>query len=199
MKLTSSLIICTLGIAAYAPTPTFAGQPSDWSKIPTKSVTLFYPGESTYQWLRTPAHKKGDKQVKKGRACITCHEDDEVDIGKNTVSGKILEPNPIAGKSGSVKLAIQAAHDDDYLYFRFNWKTGAKREGRMHNYVRYDGKQWKFYGSHRASSKVRSGKQPPLYEDRLAIMLDDGKVKGFAKQGCWLNYLADYDAADAQS
>ena len=54
MKLTSSVIIVTLGVAAYAPTPTLAGQPSDWSKIPTKLVTLFYPGESTYQWLRTP-------------------------------------------------------------------------------------------------------------------------------------------------
>ncbi len=104
----------------------------------------------------------------------------------NAVSGKNIEPGPIPGKNGFVKLAIQAAHDSEYLYFRFRWNTNAKREGRMHNYVRYDGKAWKFYGSHRASSNVRSGKEPPLYEDRLAIILDDGKVKDFANQGCWV-------------
>ena len=173
-------------LAVGASAPAFSGPPADWSNIATKSFTLFYPGESTYQWLRSPAHRKGDKQVKRGKSCISCHEDDEQDMGKNTVSGKILEPNPIPGKNGSMKLAVQAAHDDTYLYFRFGWKTNAKREGRMHNYVRFDGTAWKFYGSHRASKKVRSGAQPPLYEDRLAIMLDDGKVKDFAKHGCWV-------------
>lgn len=41
-------------------------------------------------------------------------------------------------------------------------------------------------GGHRGNKAVRAGTQPPLYEDRLAIMLDDGKVARFAKQGCWL-------------
>ncbi len=180
------MIVCTAGTIAWASAPALSAPPSDWSNIPTKTLTLFYPGQSTYQWLLSPAHKKGNKQVKKGKSCYSCHEDDEEDIGNEIVSGKTLEPDPIPGKNGSVKLAIQAAHDNEYLYFRFRWKTNADREGRMHNYVRYDGKAWKFYGSHRASPKVRSGQEPPLYEDRLAIMLDDGKVKDFAKQGCWV-------------
>jgi hypothetical protein len=33
---------------------------------------------------------------------------------------------------------------------------------------------------------VQEGKQPAIYEDRLTLMLDDGKVPLFAKQGCWL-------------
>ena len=33
---------------------------------------------------------------------------------------------------------------------------------------------------------VREGKEPGIYEDRLAIMIDDGKVPGFAEQGCWM-------------
>ena len=33
---------------------------------------------------------------------------------------------------------------------------------------------------------VQDGKQPGIYEDRMSIMIDDGKVPGFAKQGCWL-------------
>ena len=42
---------------------------------------------------------------------------------------------------------------------------------RMHDYVRFDGKEWKWYGHDRNSKEVRSGEQPALYEDRLAIML----------------------------
>jgi hypothetical protein len=173
-------------LAAGPSVSVYSAPPEDWSTIATKTITLFYPGESTYDWLLSPAHKKGNKQIPKGKSCVTCHEGEEEAIGNNTASGRKLEPTPIPGKNGFVKLAVQAAHDSDYLYFRFRWKTNGEREGRMHNYARYDGEGWTFYGSHRASAKVKSGAQPPLYEDRLAIMLDDGKVPGFAQHGCWV-------------
>ena len=166
-------------------TPAVSAQP-DWSKIPTKAVKLFYPGQSSYQWLRSPDHKKGDKQVKRGKSCFSCHEDDEQDMGNLIVSGKNLEPNPIPGKNGTIDLAVQAAYDDSNLYFRFQWKTNMNRPGQMHNYLRFDGKKWAFYGGPRSNKKVRDGAAPPLYEDRLALMIDDGKVPLFANQGCWL-------------
>jgi hypothetical protein len=56
----------------------------------------------------------------------------------------------------------------------------------MHDYVRFDGKEWKWYGHDRNDKAVRAGQQPALYEDRFSIMLDDGKVPRFAQQGCWL-------------
>jgi cytochrome c551/c552 len=181
-------LLAAAGALLLLPATGLAADPAtiDWSKVPTKTVKLFYPGQGGYEWLLTPDHKKGDKQVAEGKACVSCHEGDEADIGNKLVKGGPLEPTPIAGKNGAVDLAVQAAHDADYLYFRFQWITNMKREGRMHNYMRFDGKEWKFWGSHRASESVRTGKQPPLYEDRLAIMLDDGKVPLFAQQGCWL-------------
>ena len=108
-------------------------------------------------------------------------------MGNLMVAGKRLEPAPIPGKNGTIELAVQAAHDDDYLYWRFGWKSNMNREGRMHDYMMFDGKTWTFYGSHRAKDAVREGKMPPLYEDRLAIMVDDGSVPLFAQQGCWLS------------
>lgn len=33
---------------------------------------------------------------------------------------------------------------------------------------------------------MQEGRQVPIYEDRLTLMIDDGKVAGFDKQGCWL-------------
>jgi hypothetical protein len=81
---------------------------------------------------------------------------------------------------------VQAAYDAENLYFRFQWPTNMNRPGDMHNYMRYDGEKWAFYGGPRSSKKVRNGSQPPLYEDRLAIMIDDGSVPNFKEQGCWL-------------
>jgi hypothetical protein len=158
----------------------------NWSAAPTKTVTLFYPGQSSYPWLRSSKHKRANKKTAQGEACVSCHEGEEADIGNLIVSGKRLEPNPIPGKEGVKDLKVQALYDSEYLYFRFQYKSQLDREGRMHNMIRYDGKEWKWYGSHRASDKVRSGKQPPIYEDRLAIMIDDGSVPMFAEQGCWL-------------
>ena len=176
-----------IGLAAGLIGPALAADPQsiDWSKIPTKSVTLFYPGQSTYDWLVSPGHP-GAKLVEQGQACRTCHEGSEKTRGDKIVKGGNLEPTPIAGKNGAIAVAVQAAHDAEYVYFRFRWKTNLKREGRMHDYVRFDGKQWKWYGHDRNDKAVRSGEQPALYEDRFSIMLDDGKVARFAQQGCWL-------------
>ena len=167
--------------------PALSAEPQsiDWSKIPTKSVTLFYPGESTYEWLRSPGHA-GAKQVSEGLACLTCHKGSERARGEKIVKGGAVEPTPIPGKNGAVDVAVQAAHDSEYVYFRFQWKTNMNREGRMHDYVRFDGTKWKWYGHDRNDGSVRSGEQPPLYEDRFSIMLDDGKVPLYAQQGCWL-------------
>jgi len=180
-----TVIYSTLIASAYSYN-TLADEPANWSNIPVKTVKLFYPGQSSYQWLRSKAHKRADKKVIAGDSCVSCHEGEEEDIGNLIVSGKKLEPSPIPGKQGVKDLLVQAAHDNEYLYMRFQWKSQLNREGRMHNMIRYDGKDWKFYGSHRASSKVTKDGQPALYEDRLAIMLDDGTVTGFAAQGCWL-------------
>ena len=157
----------------------------DWSKIPQKPVVLFYPAESTYDWIVGKEHR-GARSVLQGKSCVSCHEADEKDIGEKVVKGGNVEPTPIAGKNGVIDLTVQAAHDAEYIYFRFQWKSNLNREGRMHDYMRFDGKAWKWYGHDRNDKVVRSGAQPPLYEDRFSIMLDDGKVPMFAKQGCWL-------------
>jgi ethylbenzene dehydrogenase len=167
--------------------PLFAAVPADWSKIPAKKVVLFYPGQSTYQWLRGPEHKKGaNKKVEKGGACASCHEGEEAEIGKKIASGQRLEPAKLGAKNGAIELAVQAAHDDKNLYLRFQWKTKNDFPGSAYPFYRFDGKDWVKYGEPNLSAAVRDGKQPAVYEDRLSIMLDDGKVPHFKQQGCWL-------------
>lgn len=177
-----------VSLAAFASFPTLAADVAtiDWSKVPAKSVKLFYPGQSSYNWLLSSAHKKGDKAVPRGRACVTCHEDDETNMGNKLVKGGPLEPTPIAGKQGTLDLTVQAAHDDKNLYLRFQWATQAKVPGDAYPQLRFDGKEWKRYGAQRLNKAVRAGEMQAIYEDRLSLMIDDGKVKNFDKQGCWL-------------
>ena len=42
------------------------------------------------------------------------------------------------------------------------------RAGQMHDYMMFDGEKWAFIGGPRSKEAVRSGAQPPLYEDRLS-------------------------------
>lgn len=159
----------------------------DWSKVPAKAFTLFYPGQSTYEWLLTPDHKKGDKQVPQGKACLSCHEGDEADIGDKLVKGGPLEPTPISGKVGSIKTTVQAAYDKEHFYMRASWPA-AKDASAFHNYVGLKDGKWGTYGSNRTNKDVRDGKAKVSYEERFNVMLGDnkGSVANFANQGCWV-------------
>ncbi len=160
----------------------------NWDKIPATKVALYYPGQSSYQWLRSEAHAGAAKETARGDACTSCHDDpkEEQRQGAKILNGKHpLEPQIAAlkGKNGHVDMAIQAAYDDKNAYLRFQWKGQVM--GTEHPYMRFDGKEWKKYGDTATNKSVTAGKTPALYESRLSVMLDDGKVPGFANQGCW--------------
>ena len=175
-----------LGLSVIAAAPAMAADPAkiNWSKVPVATVTLFYPGQSSYEWLRTD--HPGAKSVMDGQACVTCHKGQEKAKGDKLVKGGPLEPMPVKGKNGSVDLKFQVAYDAKNAYLRFQWKTLNAYPGSEHQYLRFDGKEWKVYGYPKLDRVVQEGKQPGIYEDRMTIMIDDGKVPLFAQQGCWL-------------
>ena len=183
MKTTASIF----GLTVLACASALAADPAtiDWTRIPATTVTLFYPGQSSYEWLRSEKHE-GAKRVGAGAACVMCHEGEEKAKGERIVKGGPLEPAAVEGKNGSIPLTVQAAYDAKSAYLRFQWKTRNPFGGTEHQYLRYDGKEWKVWGYPKLDQVVRDGKQPGIYEDRMTIMIDDGKVPGFAKQGCWL-------------
>ena len=188
-KIPLSLVRLVLSLNFLAAGGASAADPAtiDWSKIPATSMTLFYPGQSSYEWLRND-HRggKGAAAVKREEACVKCHEGEEKTLGSNLVKQGSLEPTPIAGKNGSVDYKIQVAYDARNAYFRAQWKTQNPFPGTEHQYLRFDGKDWKVYGYPKLDKVVREGKEPAIYEDRMTIMIDDGKVPLYAKHGCWL-------------
>jgi hypothetical protein len=157
----------------------------NWVSVPTKTLTLFYPGQSSYQWLHSSDHP-GAQVVTGGGACLTCHKGSEEKLGNKLVKANKLEPTPVEGKNGAIQLSIQVAYDNENAYFRAQWKTRNNHAGEAHQFVRFDGKEWKTYGFPKLDAVVQKGEQPGIYEDRFSIMIDDGGVPGFANQGCWL-------------
>jgi hypothetical protein len=164
----------------------------NWDKVPVSKVALFYPGQSSYQWLRSEAHKGANKETVRGDACTSCHDDEteEATQGAKILSGKHpLEPHAdkLKGKSGHIDMTVQAAYDDKNAYLRFQYQNNNKTHpGNDYPAYRFDGKEWKSYGGMRLNKSVLEGKTPVVYENRLSVMLDDGKVPGFANQGCWI-------------
>lgn len=144
----------------------------DWSKAPQRKMTLFYPGQSSLEWvMNKPDHSAVPDIVDKKRSCAKCHEGDAHEIGDKIVAGKpvgssktVLEPTPPAGKVGSIPVMFQAAHDGSKIYFRFEWvppQTGTKK---------LDTKN----------------------EVKLTMMFDGGgTVEGAELNGCWATCHTD--------
>jgi hypothetical protein len=144
----------------------------DWSKVPQRKMTLFYPGQASLEWvMNKPDHSAVPDIVNKKRTCAKCHEGDANEIGDNIVAGKplgssktVLEPTPPAGKVGSIPVMFQAAHDGDKIYFRFEW----------------------------VPPKIGTKKLDKKNEVKLTMMFDGGgTVEGAEINGCWATCHSD--------
>ncbi|WJW75429.1 NapC/NirT family cytochrome c [Thiohalobacter sp. IOR34] len=158
--------------AAPAAAPAAAsGSGIDWSSVPATEIVLFYPGQASLEWVLNGRDHGGARPLKAGDRCYDCHEGEEADIGDLIVSGEKVEPTPIPGKRGSIPLSVQAAHDSDYLYLRFQWPAG----------------------EHTPAPFVEGGKMDPENPIKLAVMLatDDEKVEFADRAGCWQTCHAD--------
>lgn len=181
LALAAAVALAAIGSMSVRTAPS-----ADWSKIPARTVKLFFPGQSSHQWLRSKKHEGADEASMRGDSCISCHEGEEEEMGRNIAGAATLEPHPIEGKQGSIDLNVQVAHDGENLYMRFQWKTRNPHPGTAHPHWRFDGREWKQAGWPRLDERVWADEQPAIYEDRLSIMMDDRSVPMFAEQGCWL-------------
>ena len=134
--------------------------PPDWSKVPAKTVTVFYPGVASMEWTLTGTEHGGARGMRKGETCASCHDGETADMGKKIVSGQKLEPDVASakGRAPAIPVNVQAAHDGTNLYMRFQWKAPAPA------------------GARKIDEKNAT---------KLAVMLDDNKVEYGALGGCW--------------
>jgi len=141
----------------------------DWSDVPSREVVLFYPGQSSMEWVLRGKDHGGARPFKAGDRCFDCHDEEAADIGEKIVTGEKLEPTVIPGKRGSIPVTVQAAHDDANLYLRFSWPEG----------------------EHAPVPFVDGGKMDPDNPMKLAMMIATDEVEYADRAGCWGTCHAD--------
>jgi len=159
--------------AAAAATPAASTITSlDWSKVPSRQIKVFYPGQAGLEWVMNKAdHSSAADIIEKKRACAKCHEGDANEVGAAIVAGKpvgvsktVMEPNPPTGKVGFIPVTFQTAHDGSKIYFRFEWVPPQNGDKKM----------------------------DPKNEVKLTMMFDGGgTVEGSDQNGCWATCHVD--------
>ncbi|MCP4009786.1 MAG: cytochrome C552, partial [Proteobacteria bacterium] len=150
--------------AATSAAPGGAGFGIDWSDVPSREITVFYPGQTSMEWVLNGRDHGGARAfVKSGDTCASCHDQEAAAMGEKMVTGEKAEPTPIPGKRGSIPVNVQAAHDDANLYLRFEWQDT----------------------EHVAVPFVDGGKMDPENPVKLAVMLATNDLEYADKAGCW--------------
>ncbi len=161
----AAAVVAAAAAATSAPS---GGMDVNWSGIEPVEITLFYPGQASLEWTLKGSDHGGKRAFATGDRCFDCHEDEEVDIGDLIVTGEKLEPTPIPEKRGYIPVEIQAAHDNEFLYMRFQWTDT----------------------DHAPVPFADGGKMDPENQIKLALMIatdneDDPKVEYAERAGCW--------------
>jgi cytochrome c-type protein NapC len=141
----------------------------NWDSVPASETTLFYPGQTSMEWILTGSDHGGVRAFKKGDRCFECHSQEAQDMGAKMVSGQKAEKTPIPGKRPAFPLKVKAAYDAENLYLRLEFPAGA----------------------HADVPFAKGGKLDPDNEVKVAMMIDGGKVDMAARSGCWTSCHAD--------
>lgn len=147
------------------------GSGLDWSAAPAREITLFYPGQSSMEWILGREHG-GKRAFSTGDRCVDCHDEEAADMGQRMVTGEKLEPNVIPGKRPAIPVSVQAMYDDTNLYLRFQWADG----------------------EHAPVPFVEGGKMDPKNAMKLAIMFATDEVEYADRAGCWGTCHADLNS-----
>jgi mono/diheme cytochrome c family protein len=105
----------------------------DWGQVDAKTIKTFYPGVSSWDFMKGKDHGTGANVVKKmGKSCADCHvgKDGSYDIKSDQIisgelkmvaSGDAFEPEPLTGMPGFKDVSLQAAYDAENIYLRLQW------------------------------------------------------------------------------
>ncbi|VAW13906.1 Cytochrome c-type protein NapC [hydrothermal vent metagenome] len=138
----------------------------DWSGVPVTTVTLFYPGQTSFEWMLSGRDHGGARPfTKAGDRCSTCHAQEIKKMGELIVSGEKAEATPIPGKRGYVDLRVQASYDDSDIHLRFQWPDTP----------------------HVPVPFTDGGKLDPDNQTKLSVMIAGASVEYAEQAGCWVS------------
>lgn len=100
-----------------------AGLPASAAESGPVTLTLFQPGQSSWEWLLIPSSHDGGKRMREGKSCLYCHAGEEQAIGNLVASGEKLEPSPVPGLPGTLELTVRHGVDDQVAWFEMSWQS----------------------------------------------------------------------------
>ncbi|MBM3554127.1 MAG: cytochrome C552 [Alphaproteobacteria bacterium] len=157
----------TAAAAPAAPAAASASASSgggDWGRVEAVVVPLFYPGQSSYEWILTGKDHGGARAfLRAGDKCSTCHAKETKEMGAKIVSGQKVETTPIPGKRAFIDLKVQAAHDGANLMLRFQWPDAP----------------------HTPAPFVPGGKMDAKNQVKIAFMIAGTGIERADQAGCW--------------
>ncbi len=155
---------------AVADGPAAGGSAADsgfglaWDSVPSQQLTLFYPGQTSMEWVLNGSKHGGARvYTKAGDRCLDCHKGEEEMMGRKMVTGEKAEATPIPDKRPGIPLEVQAAHDGDHLYMRFTWPEA----------------------NHVPVPFAEGGKMDPENPVKFAMMFGGDEADHANQSGCW--------------
>lgn len=148
--------VATLSLLATVSLPAMA---IDWSAAKAADIAVFFPGETSLEWMYSKrSHNGAARYKKRSKNCGECHKGDEVSYGPLIVKGKDTESTPLGGRRGHAVVKAQAANDGTNLHIRLEWPK---------------------------ADAAAAEQQDADFDTKITIMLEDGAVEEFTAGGCW--------------
>lgn len=143
----------------------------DWGSVAGTDLTLFYPGQASFEWVQNGKQHGGARPLTKGGdKCTTCHAAELETIGNKIVAGtEETEPTPIPGKRGVINATLKAAHDGENVYFQMSFPESP----------------------HAPVPFVDGGKMDPENPIKVAMMITGTGIELGEAVGCWASCHAD--------
>ena len=144
---------CHEGVA-HAPAD--SAPPMHPQPLPSRKVTLFYPGMTDSDWL-LHLHP-GSQPLRQGAGCQQCHRGDEADMGSKLAHGSMLP--------GSRDIQLAFALIDDQLQVTVSWNSDSADEELAI-----------MWASHNNDALARGGCFAACHNDMSGMSRDRGQVK----------------------
>ena len=150
-------VIKALGVSAVLGALSTPVAAVSWG--PETQVGVFYPGQTSLEWIYSKRYHDGAARYKKRKKdCQACHEGDEPSYGPNIVGGGDTEAAPLGGRHGHVVVKAQAAVEGGNLHVRLEWPK---------------------------ASGPAAEKQDADFDTKITMMLDNASIEEFTAGGCW--------------
>lgn len=92
----------------------------DWSVTASKEITLFFPGQASWERILMSDFHDGAQGVRSRKTCQSCHGGDELEIGNDIAKDADNIFHALSDGPTSLNAGLQIAVEDERIYFKLS-------------------------------------------------------------------------------